>query len=57
MRAVHAPWYVVALAVFAVGVLPGGIPLTTLLVPFYVRHRLRLLERPQARTARITAAA
>ncbi len=40
-----------ALALLAVGVLPGGIPLTTLLAPVYIRRRLRQPRPPQALAA------
>ncbi len=38
------PWYVLAMVAFAVFVMPGGIPLTTICTPIYVRHRLRTLD-------------
>lgn len=54
-RAVDPPWYVMALVVLAVGVLPGGIPVTTLVTPWYIRHRLA--QRHRALTLGSTAAA
>lgn len=38
------PWYVLAMVAFAVFVMPGGIPLTTVCTPIYVRRRLRRLD-------------
>lgn len=38
-QAVDPPWYVMAAVVLAVAVLPGGIPLTAMAAPAYIRRR------------------
>lgn len=44
-RDTQTPWYILAGVVVVVAILPGGIPLTTVLTPVYLRHRQRLLAR------------
>ncbi len=43
-QAVDPPWYVLACVVFAVTALPGGIPLTAMAAPAYIRRRRFQLE-------------
>ncbi len=47
-RDAQPPWYILAGFVVAVTLLPGGIPLTTVLTPVYLRRRQRLLARSAA---------